>query len=386
MSAKRRIGLVGTGFIARGVSRLILNHHPDLEITGAYTRRDISTIDDYPLPGVLTNSLDELMDNADLIIECSGDVLNATVAVDKAFAAGLPVVTMDTEFHVTTGSWFADKGYLTEAEGDQPGCLAALHEECIQMGFEPLVYGNMKGYLNHNPSREDMVFWSTKQGFSLDQTTSFTDGTKLQFEQAFIANGFGATITKQGMEGPVTDDTTGTAKKLGEIAEELGKPIADFVVSMGQPPGVFITAKHDEVERGPLANIKMGEGPYYVLMRNYHLCAIEIVKTVRRVLAGGPVLLNNSTQPTVGMVSIAKTELKAGSTIKRGIGGFEVRGEAALLAEAPENHVPIGLLSNAVLTRDIEPGEILTWDDVELPPSMALDIVMKLKEQQQKAV
>ena len=385
MTSSNRIGIVGTGFIARAVSRLILNHHPDLQITGAYTRRDISTIDDYPLPDVLTNSLDQVIDNADILLECSGDVLNATVAVDKAFSAGLPVVTMDTEFHVTTGSWFADKGYLTEAEGDQPGCLAALHEECIQMGFEPLVYGNMKGYLNHNPSREDMEFWSKKQGFSLDQTTSFTDGTKLQFEQAFIANGLGATITKQGMEGPRTDDTTETAKKLAEIAVEKGQPIADFIVSLGQPPGVFITAKHDEAERGMLANIKMGEGPYYVLMRNYHLCAIEIVKTIRRVMNGGPVLLNNSSRPTVGMVSIAKTGLKAGSTIKRGIGGFEVRGEAALLSEAPENHVPIGLLSNAVLTRDIEPGEILTWDDVELPASMALDIVMKLKEQQEKA-
>jgi predicted homoserine dehydrogenase-like protein len=380
MSAKKRIGLVGTGFIARGVSRLILNHHPDLQITGAYTRRRIDTINDYPLPEVLTNSLDQLVENADLIIECSGDVINATEAVTKAFEANLPVVTMDTEFHVTTGSWFVDKGFLTEAEGDQPGCLAALHEECIQMGFEPLVYGNMKGYLNHNPSRKDMEFWSQKQGFSLDQTTSFTDGTKLQFEQAFIANGLGATITQQGMEGPVTDDTTETAKELARFAIEKGQPIADFIVSMGQPPGVFITARHDEIERGPLSNIKMGEGPYYVLMRNYHLCAIEIVKTVRRTLEGGSVLLNNSAKPTVGMLSIAKTALKSGSAIKRGIGGFEVRGEACLLDEAPANHVPIGMLSNAILTRDIEPGEILTYDDVELPPSLALDIAQKLNQ------
>lgn len=386
MTATSRIGIIGTGFIAKAVSRLILNHHPDLTITGAYTRRDIDTIDDYPLPEVLTNSLDQVIENADLILECSGDVINATVAVDKAFAAGLPVVTMDTEFHVTTGSWFVGKGYLTEAEGDQPGCLAALHEEAIQMGFQPLVYGNMKGYLNHNPSREDMEFWSKKQGFSLDQTTSFTDGTKLQFEQAFVANGLGATITKQGMEGPRTDDTTGTAKALGEIAEEVGQPIADFIVSMGQPPGVFITAKHDEQERQMLANIKMGEGPFYVLMRNYHLCAIEIVKTIRRALTGGPVLLDNSAKPTVGMVSIAKTPLKAGTAIKRGIGGFEVRGEACKLDEAPEDHVPIGLLSNAVLTRDVEPGQILTWDDVELPESMALDIVKNINKEEEKAI
>ncbi|MGV6859268.1 MAG: NAD(P)-dependent oxidoreductase [bacterium] len=376
MARTYKIGLVGTGFIANGFARLLMNHHKDLEIVAVLTRRDLAFCD-FPLPDKLTNSADELVDKSDLVVECSGDVIHATEVIDKVLQAGIPCVTMNSEFHVTTGSYFVDKGYLTEAEGDQPGCLAALHEDVVQMGFNPQVYGNMKGYLNHHPKKEDMVYWAEKQGFSLSQTTSFTDGTKLQIEQAFIANGMGATITKRGMEGYVTDNLEDGAKALGKIAAELSRPIADFVVSQGQPPGVFITATHDESEAGPLSNIKMGEGPYYVLMRNYHLCAIEIAKTVRRTLAGGPVLLDNSKNPTISIASIAKETLTPGTAISRGIGGFQVRGEAMKVSEN-RNHVPIGLLYNATVTKTIEPGQVITYDDIEIPDSLAARIAKDL--------
>lgn len=377
MARTHKIGVVGTGFIAKGLTRLLVNHHPDLEIVSVLTRRDKNSCSDFPLQEVITNSVDELIDKADLVVECSGDVIHATEVIDKVLQANIPCVTMNSEFHVTTGSYFVDKGFLTEAEGDQPGCLAALHEDIVQMGFEPLVYGNMKGYLNHTPTPEDMVFWAEKQGFSVHQTTSFTDGTKLQIEQAFIANGMGATVSQRGMEGLRTDDFEAGARELGKVAEEVGKPIADFVVGGGQPPGVFITARHDAEEAGPLSNIKMGEGPHYVLVRNYHLCAIEIAKTIRRVLAGGKVLLDNSKNPTVSIASIAKHEIQPGTHIKQAIGGYDIRGEAMKVSEN-RNHVPIGLLYNATITRKLEPGQIITYDDVEIPDSLAARIAKDL--------
>lgn len=377
MARTHKIGVVGTGFIAKGLTRLLVNHHPDLEIVSVLTRRDKNTCSDFPLQEAITNSVDELIDKADLVVECSGDVIHATEVIDKVLQANIPCVTMNSEFHVTTGSYFVDKGFLTEAEGDQPGSLAALHEDVIQMGFKPLVYGNMKGYLNHTPTPEDMEFWAKKQGFTVHQTTSFTDGTKLQVEQALIANGMGATISQRGMEGIQTDDYEAGARELGAVAEKLGKPIADFVVGGGQPPGVFITATHDESEAGPLSNIKMGSGPYYVLIRNFHLCAIEIAKTIRRALAGGSVLLDNSKNPTVSLASIAKREIAAGTHIKQAIGSYDIRGEAMKVSEN-RNHVPIGLLYNATITRKLEPGQIITYDDVEIPDSLAARIAKDL--------
>lgn len=373
---KHRIGLVGTGFIASGFARLIHNHAPDLSLTSVLTRRPLEQAGSFPFPERLTQSVQQLIDTSDIIVECSGDVLHSTEVIDQALRAGKPVVTMNSEFHVTTGSWFADKGLLTEAEGDQPGCIAALHEEAVMMGFKPIVYGNMKGFLNHLPKPEEMAYWSGKQGISIEQTTSFTDGTKIQIEQAFVANGFGATITRQGMEGPSAVDVNKTAIELARFAAELGQPIADYMLAPGKA-GVFVVGTHDAEEWKALNYLKLGDGPYYVLVKNFHLCQYEIVKTVRRVINGGGVLLNNSTHPTLSIVGIAKTALPVGTRIDRAIGGFQVRGEAARIQDVP-GHVPMGLIQNAVITRPVEAGQILSFDDVELPDSLALDISRKL--------
>ncbi|PKO30047.1 MAG: NAD(P)-dependent oxidoreductase [Betaproteobacteria bacterium HGW-Betaproteobacteria-9] len=373
---KHRIGLVGTGFIASGFARLVHNHAPDLDISAVLTRRAPENTEGFPFPERLTRSVQELLDKCDMIVECSGDVLHATDVIDTALRAGKRVVTMNSEFHVTTGSWFADKGLLTEAEGDQPGSIAALREEAVMMGFKPLVYGNMKGFLNHHPTPEEMAYWAGKQGISVEQTTSFTDGTKIQIEQALVANGFGGTITRQGMEGPKSADVTKAAIELARTAAERGQAISDYVLSPGNA-GVFVVGTHDKSEWKALNYLKLGDGPYYVLVRPFHLCQYEIIKTVRRVINGGGVLLNNSSAPTVSIVGIAKTDLPAGTRIDRAIGGFQVRGEAARIQDVP-NHVPIGMIQNAVITRPVLAGQTLSFDDVELPDTLALSIARKL--------
>ena len=375
-SNKQRIGLVGTGFIASGFARLVHNHAPDLTLSAVLTRRPLGQPDGFPFTEKLTHSLQELLDKSDLIVECSGDVLHATSVIDTALRAGKPVVTMNSEFHVTTGSWFADKGLLTEAEGDQPGSIAALREEAVMMGFKPLVYGNMKGFLNHHPKPEEMAYWAGKQGISVEQTTSFTDGTKIQIEQALVANGFGGTITRQGMEGPKSADVTKAAIELARTATELGQAISDYVLSPGNA-GVFVVGTHDQSEWKALNYLKLGDGPYYVLVRPFHLCQYEIIKTVRRVLNGGGVLLNNSRQPTVSIVGIAKTDLPVGTRIDRAIGGFQVRGEAARISDV-RGHVPIGMIQNAVITRPVSAGQTLSFDDVELPDTLAHTIARQL--------
>ena len=379
-TTQKRVGVSGTGMISRCFVRLIMQHYPELRISRVLTRRKVDALSDFPLPGALTNSIDDLVEHSDLIVECSGDVFLGTKVIERAFEAGLPVVTVNAELQVTTGSWLAGKGLLTEAEGDQPGSLAALHEDAVQMGFKPLVYGNMKGYLDHNPTHEDMAYWSKRQGISIEQTTSFTDGTKVQIEQVVVGNGFGATISKPGLEGLGSTDLNRSANVLGLIAEAAGQPIVDYVIPSGYPAGgVFLVCRHDEIQAPALEYFKLGPGPYYLLTRPFHLCSLEVGKTVRRVLAGGGVLLNNSTKPTLGVAAIAKRAMKPGETIVRGIGGFDVRGEAVRLVEEPD-HVPIGLLRHTVLKRALEPGQMITFDDIEIQPSRVLDIIFQQRQ------
>ena len=366
----KNIGVIGTGFIARGLVNL-LNNSREYKLSGILTRTDASTRTDFPRVELLTNSLDYLIDHSDLIVECSGDAIYATDSIAKILEASLPVVTMNTEFHITAGSYFIDKGLITEAEGDQPGSLAILNEEIIAMGFKPLVYGNIKGFLNQNPTADDMKFWSNKSGISLDMVTSFTDGTKVQMEQALVANGLNANISKQGLIGLAEDDMQLGGDELAKYAKEIGEPISDYLLSPKLPAGVFIIAEHDPEQKEQLQYYKMGEGPFYVIERTFHLCHLEILKTIKRVLIGGGVLLDNSKTPRISVGTIAKRDLQKGLEIKKGIGSFDVRGEALRIVEN-KNHLPMGLCANIVLTRDIKEGELITFDDISTPESLAL--------------
>lgn len=370
-----RVGLAGTGFIARRLldSARILG---DMTITCVLTRRPIETV--VGLRGVrVTQSVQELIDHCDVVVECSGHPIQAAEVVRAVLAADLPVVTMNSEFHVTCGSHFIGKGYLTEAHGDQPGVQAALRTELVGMGFVPLVYGNMKGYLNPDPEYEDMVYWSKRQGFRVCQTTSFTDGTKVHVEQAFVANAFGAGIARSVLRPQRGETFEEAADALAAAAIEVGHPIAGFTVVPGQAPGVFVTATIDESHRPVLEALKMGPGPYYTFVRPYHLCALEVPNTIRQAAAGLPSLLDNSASPSIGVAAVAKKALRPGDRIEAGIGSFEVRGEAVRIVDEPD-HVPIGLLYGATTTRHVEPGQILGVDDVDLPHSYARDIALDL--------
>ena len=321
----------------------------------------------------MTNNLKDLIVNSDLIVECSGDAIYATQSIDKIVSASIPVVTMNSEFHITSGSYFIDKGLVTEAAGDQPGALAVLHEEAIDMGFTPLVYGNIKGFLNENPSKEDMEYWGAKSRLSLDMVTSFTDGTKVQIEQVFVGNGLGAGIIQEGLVGLSDDSMQHGGDILASKAKELGYAVSDYLLSSKLPAGVFLMAEHNSNQKAGLSYYKMGDGPYYVLERTFHLCHLEIIKTIKRVFNGGGVLLDNGRNPKLSVATIAKRDLHPGDTIRKGIGSFDVRGIAINISEHP-NHVPVGLFAGVTIRNPIKKGQMITFDDVDISDSLALRI------------
>lgn len=334
-------------------------------------------LDDFPGEDIYTNSVQALIENSDIVVECNGDPVYATDILINVLDAGLPVVTMDAELHITSGSYLSTKGLITEAEGDQPGVLAAMKRNLVSMGFEPLVYGNLKGFLNLTPTLEEMKYWSKKQGITLEQVTGFTDGTKVNIEQALVANGLGAVIAKQGMYGTDSEDIIVDLKILASHAKEIGKPISDYLLQSPNAPqkfpaGVFITAEYDHEQAPALKYLKLGKGPYYTLIRNYHLIHLEIPATIRQVVRGQGVLLDNSMHPTASVCVIAKRALKPGEMIRRPDRNFQIRGEAVQINEAP-NHVPIGLVKDVVIKRKVEPGQVIMFDDVEVPELNAYD-------------
>lgn len=366
-----RVGIIGTGFIARGLT-LVLQHHPRLTVSSVLTRRDPETVDGLSVgPTRVTKEIDEVIRGSDLVVECSGDVVHGTDMVERVLAAGLPVVTMDSELQIVSGTILARRGTFVEAQGDQPGSLAALDAEVRSMGFVPIVYGNIKRFLNLNPEKDEMDYWAKRQGISLDQVTAFTDGTKVQIEQALVANALGATIACRNLSGIACTAVEDGAHRLGEIAESIGKPISDYLLCPTGPAGIFVVARHDEAQKSYLEYLKLGTGPHYVIIRPYHLCHLEIPKTILDVLTGAATwTFNNGQRPSVQVVTVAKRQIEKGEFLRRGLGSFTVRGEAVKIASCP-NGVPVGLLQNATFVRPVPEGQIVTFADVELPSTRA---------------
>lgn len=365
------IAIAGTGFVARHLA-LELAHRPDWRLTAVLTRRPRGSVAGFP-EELLVDSIDAAIERAPILVECTGDVLRGTELVERALAAGRAVVTYAAELHVTTGSALVGRGLLTEAEGDQPGSLAALAEEARTMGFEPLVYGNLKGFLDRDPSPDSMRYWAERQGLSLPMVTAFTDGTKVQVEQCLVGNGLGADIAREELLGPAEEDLGRGARRLAEEAERLGRPITDYLLGRGFPHGVFLVARHREAQRAALRYLKMGDGPFYTLVKPHVLVHLEAFKTLERIRSGKGPLLDNSPCPRLSVAAVAKRRLEPGTRIANGIGSFELRGICVRIADRPD-HLPIGLARDLVLRRRVEPGQVLSLDDVELPPSRALEL------------
>jgi predicted homoserine dehydrogenase-like protein len=365
-----RVGVAGTGFVSRHFA-MAFNGRQGLSVSNVLTRRPLADIADHPAAPVATNCADELIDRCDVVFECTGDAVAAADLINRALAAGRPVVTSNPEFHVTAGSFFVGRGVVTEHEGDQPGALASMHRFATDMGFRPLAYCNIKGFRNYAPTLDDMVYWARKQNLSLPMVTAATDGTKLQVEQALVANYLGTDIACPGLLGPDDPDYRQAGLRLAEAAHELRRPISDYVLSAGAPHGVFIMAEHDDDQHPALAYLKMGEGPYYLLLRHQIFCHLEVARTIRGVAEGAGILMDNSARPRINVAALAKRAVSAGTRVPKGIGSFDFRGIAVRISDHP-GALPIGLMEQAVVIRNLEPGQVVTFDDVEIPDTLAL--------------
>lgn len=369
-----RVGISGTGFVARAVFQ-VLRNRPDFEVTGVLTRRDPAlSADGFP-EGLLTNSTDRLIERADIVFECSGDAMHAAGVLLRAGEAGRKLATLNSEAQVTIGSALLQRGFsITEAHGDQPGAQAELHREVTEFGFEPLVYVNFKGFHDDNPSRENMEYWSKRQKSSLRAVTSYTDGTKMQIEQILVANHFGAGIAQQGMIGGEKDDLLDLDYMVEAARAHGDGPICDWIVHAKGPKGVLILATSAEADMLPdysvFSKIRTRGGLAYMLLKPHYFVHLEVPKTLREIVAGRPPLITNGLKPQVMISAVAKKPIPAGTLIETGLGGFEFRGEALELA-GNETAVPITLLDGARIRRSLEPGETLHEADVDLPDSLA---------------
>lgn len=398
-----RVGLVGAGFMGRGLVNQIVNSTPGMDVVAianrtvptavrAYTEAGLEPVEvssaaeveaavAQGTPAVLGDAFALLAaENVDVLVDVTGAVEFGARVTVAAIERGLPVVTMNAELDGTVGPLLAEKArkagvVLTGADGDQPGVQANLLRFVRGIGVTPLVAGNIKGLQDEYRTPTTQQAFAEKWGQDPYMVTSFADGTKVSFEQAIVANAFGFTVGRRGMYGRDHDghvDELAGAYDVDELRELGG--VVDYVVGAKPGPGIYVLGTHDDPkQRHYLELYKLGKGPLYSFYTPYHLCHFEVPNTIVRAVDFADAALAPPAGQHVDVVAVAKQDLKAGHAVD-GLGGYDSYGVAeASAVTRTERLLPMGVAEGCVLTRDVARDQVLTYDDVTLPEGRLID-------------
>jgi predicted homoserine dehydrogenase-like protein len=148
----------------------------------------------------------------------------------------------------------------------------------------------------------------------------------------------------------------------------------DYVLGAEPSPGVFVLGYNDHpIKQQYLQYLKMGDGPFYVFYRPYHLCHLEVPLTVARAVLFQDATIAPLGAPVCDVITAAKKDLKAGELLD-GIGGFNTYGTIDNTEfVVSEKCLPMGLSEGCRLKRDISRDQVITYDDVEIPPGRLSD-------------
>ncbi len=399
-----KVGMIGAGFMGRGIANQIVNSVPGMELVAIFNRQIDAAKQAYSEAGIediqVVATVGELEDaiangkyavtedakllcrteSIDALIEVTGAIEFGAQIVIEAIAHRKHVIMMNAELDGTIGpilKVYADKAgvILSACDGDQPGVQMNLYRFVKSIGLTPLLCGNIKGLQDpyRNPTTQEG--FAKRWGQKPHMVASFADGTKISFEQAIVANATGMKVAKRGMLGYDFNGYVDEMTQLYDVEQlkELGG-IVDYVVGAKPGPGVYVFATHDDPKQRHYLNLyKLGEGPLYSFYTPYHLCHFEVPLSVARVVLFGDAVMSPLAGPLVDVITTAKIDLKAGETLD-GIGYYMTYGQCENSdIVQQQNLLPIGLAEGCRLKRDISKDQVLTYDDVELPENRLCD-------------
>ena len=399
-----RVGMLGAGFMARGIANQIAHSVPGMNLVAianrtpetasrafaeagcgpAETVATVGALQDCIRRGRPAVTEDPFLlcdaEGIDCLIDATGAVEYGARVTLRAIERGKHLVSMNAELDGTVGPLLRRRAdaagvIFTGADGDQPGVQMNLWRFVRSIGLTPLVCGNIKGLQDPYRTPTTQAGFAAKWGQNPFMVTSFADGTKISFEQAIVANATGMTVARRGMGGR---DHAGHVDELTRSydVDELHRlgGVVDYVVGAKPGPGVFVLAAHDDPKQRHYLNLyKLGEGPLYSFYTPYHLCHFEVPLSVSRVVLFGDAVLQPIAGPRVDVVATAKTDLAAGEVLD-GLGGYHTYGQCETYAiSRAEGLLPMGLAEGCRLRRDVSKDAVLTYDDVEVPSGRLID-------------
>lgn len=314
----------------------------------------------------------------DVLVEASTAIGAAARLCEEAIERGLHVVLMNAEVDLAAGvelaAAAARKGViLTSDAGDQHGALMRMIDEVRLWGLDIVMAGNIKGFLDRYATAAGLVEEARVRGLDPVQCCGNTDGTKLNIEMALVANAADLLPSVPGMNGPRVDAVDDVLSTF-DLAACRDRGVVDYILGAEPGGGVFVVGHSDHpMQADYLSYYKMGDGPYYLFYRPYHLCHLETPWAIAAAVCHGESLM----QPWAGRISdvyaYAKRDIAAGEEVPFGIGGDHFYGLIEVSAEADAAaRVPIVVLEadgdmRPIVSRGQSKDEPLHFADIDLP-------------------
>lgn len=382
-----RVGLAGAGAMGRGIAMQV-SRTPGMELAWVADLEKGAAEHASQLGGdcAFSTNVTGLFDRCqiDVFVEATNSIAAAADYCQRALEHGAHVVLMNAEVDLAVGPALArlaeEKGLvLTSDAGDQHGVLATMIDEAELLGFQVIQAGNIKGFLDRSATPESIKPEADKRNLSATQCCAYTDGTKLHIEMAVLANGYGYLPPKGGMTGPRAE-TVQEALGAFDFPSYDGQARIDYILGAEPGGGVYLVVRAPEGmpdEHAFFLNYyKLGNGPYYLMYRPYHLCHLETPRAIAQAVLRREAVLRPAHGRKTDVYAFAKRDLQAGESLRHAIGSAECYGlcHEAETADS-EGMVPIVLLEGEVrVTSPIAAGQALRFSDVALPESAFLEL------------
>ena len=327
----------------------------------------------------VTDDLDLALshDLVDVVIDATGVPEAGADIGMRAIGFGKHLIMMNVECDVCIGPYLkheADRAGVvyTLGAGDEPSSCMEIIEFVTAMGHSVVSAGKGKNNpldVDAHPDayREE----ADRRNMNVRMLVEFVDGSKTMVEMAAIANATGLVPDVPGMHGPrATVDQLASVLIPEDDGGVLSRPgRVDYSIGKGVSPGVFVVirAAHPRIHER-MADLKMGEGPYFAFHRPYHLTSLEVPLTAARVMLAGRPDMVPLPRRVAEVCAVAKRDIAAGETLGA-VGefcyrSFTMTAEDAAAAKA----IPCGLLERGTARTPIARGRLLTWDNARPSP------------------
>jgi predicted homoserine dehydrogenase-like protein len=316
-------------------------------------------------------------EGATVLVESSSAVGEAGHYAETALQTGKHLVMMNAEADLIFGPYLMqlahDRGLVyTSCDGDQHGVIRHLVDSLELWGFDLVMAGNIKGFLDRYSNPTKIIPEADVRNLDYKMATAYTDGTKLCIEMALVANALGLRTSVPGMFGPRAQDVQDVFRLFDfDSLWKDSEPCVDYVLGANPGGGVFAIGYGDNpYQRSMMQYYKMGSGPFYLFYRPYHLCHVEAMECIVDAALDGRSLLEPAYGFRTNVFAYAKRDLKAGELLD-GIGGYACYGLIENCSDGGHAGLPICLADDLVLRRDVRQDSAILLSDVEYPEGRA---------------